>query len=403
MKHRAGTDRTITSKWSNQTQLVRAGSMRSNFDEMGEALFLTSAFAYESAEEAEARFDGRAEGFTYSRQTNPTVSMFEERMALIEGADIGRATATGMAAMTAALLCQLKAGDHVLGARALFGSCRWLMDELLPKYGIETTVIDGTDIDAWKAGVKTNTKVLFLETPANPTLEIVDLEAVANIAHENGARLVVDNVFATPILQRPMDFGADIVCYSTTKHIDGQGRCLGGMILTDHAFDEEFLYPFYRHTGCAMSPFNAWIMLKGLETLGLRVNAMCDNAEALANALNGKLSDVRHPSLANFKDKAVADKQMARGGTMIAFELTGGRDQAFSFMNNLEIVDISNNLGEARSIATHPWSTTHKALAEDARLELGITPGLIRFSSGLEDGDDLVNDVLQALAKARIA
>ncbi|UTW55500.1 O-succinylhomoserine sulfhydrylase [Kordiimonas sp. SCSIO 12610] len=400
MKHRSAIDRKITSKWSNQTQLVRAGSMRSNFDEMGEALFLTSAFAYETAEEAEARFDGRSEGFTYSRQTNPTVSMFEERMALIEGADIGRATATGMAAMTAALLCQLKAGDHVLGARALFGSCRWLMDELLPRYGIETTVIDGTDIDAWKNGVQSNTKVLFLETPANPTLEIVDLKAVADIAHENGAKLVVDNVFATPILQKPMDFGADIVCYSTTKHIDGQGRCLGGMILTDHAFDEEFLYPFYRHTGCAMSPFNAWIMLKGLETLGLRVNAMCDNAEQIAANISDKLDDVRHPSLTTFRDRDLAAQQMTRGGTMIAFELPGGRDQAFKFMNSLEIVDISNNLGEARSIATHPWSTTHKALQEDARLELGITPGLIRFSCGLEDGDDLVNDVMQALEKA---
>lgn len=402
MKHKAGSDRSITNTWSSQTQLIRAGSMRSNFDEMGEALFLTSAFAYETAEEAEARFDGRAEGFTYSRQTNPTVSMFEERMALIEGADVGRATATGMAAMTAALLCQLKAGDHVLAARALFGSCRWLMDELLPRYGIETTVIDGTDLNAWKAGVQENTKVLFLETPANPTLEIVDMQAVADIAHENGAKLVVDNVFATPILQKPMDFGADMVCYSTTKHIDGQGRCLGGMILTDRAFDEDYLYPFYRHTGCAMSPFNAWVMLKGIETLGLRVNAMCDNAEKISANIQGKLDDVRHPSLSNFKDKALAEKQMSRGGTMIAFELPGGREQAFKFMNSLEIVDISNNLGEARSIATHPWSTTHKALSEDARLELGITPGLIRFSCGLEDGDDLINDVMQALDKAGI-
>jgi O-succinylhomoserine sulfhydrylase len=402
MKHKAGNDRSITNTWSSQTQLIRAGSMRSNFDEMGEALFLTSAFAYETAEEAEARFDGRAEGFTYSRQTNPTVNMFEERMALIEGADVGRATATGMAAMTAALLCQLKAGDHVLAARALFGSCRWLMDELLPRYGIETTVIDGTDLNAWKAGVQENTKVLFLETPANPTLEIVDMQAVADIAHENEAKLVVDNVFATPILQKPMDFGADMVCYSTTKHIDGQGRCLGGMILTDRAFDEDYLYPFYRHTGCAMSPFNAWVMLKGIETLGLRVDAMCDNAEKISANIQCKLDDVRHPSLSNFKDKALAEKQMSRGGTMIAFELPGGREQAFKFMNSLEIVDISNNLGEARSIATHPWSTTHKALSEDARLELGITPGLIRFSCGLEDGDDLINDIMQALDKAGI-
>jgi len=400
MKSGTGTDRNQTTKWSRQTQMVRAGSMRSEMGEMSEALFLTSGFAYENAEEAEARFDGRATGFTYSRQSNPTVAMFEERMALLEGADIGRATGTGMAAMTAALLAGLSAGDHVLGARALFGSCRWLMDTLLPRYGIETTVIDGTDLGAWKAAVQPNTKMFFAETPANPTLEIVDLRAVADLAHENGARLVVDNVFATPVLQRPKEQGADIVCYSTTKHIDGQGRCLGGVILCDKDWDEEFLYPFYRHTGCAMSPFNAWIMLKGLETLGLRVHAMCDNAEKLAHAIAGKLSDVRHPILENFKQRDLAFSQMERGGTMVAFELPGGRDQAFQFMNALEIVDISNNLGDSRSIATHPWSTTHKALSEDIRLELGITPGLIRLSVGLEGADDLIGDIVQALAMA---
>jgi len=400
MKSKTGIDRSKTAKWAPQTQLVRAGSMRSDFDEMGEALFLTSAFAYESAEEAEARFDGRAEGFTYSRQTNPTVSMFEERMALFEGADQGRATATGMAAMSAALLCQVKAGDHVIGARALFGSCRWLLDDLLPRYGVETTVVDGTDLNAWKAAVQPNTKVLFLETPANPTLDIVDIQSVADIAHNAGARLVVDNVFATPVFQRPMDFGADIVCYSTTKHIDGQGRCLGGMVLCDADFDEEFLYPFYRHTGCAMSPFNAWVMLKGMETLSLRVNAMTDGAETIARAIQNHVNDVRHPSLGGFKDKALADKQMKRGGTMIAFDLPGGREQAFAFMNALEIVDISNNLGDSRSIATHPWSSTHKALSEEVRAELGITPGLIRFSVGLEDAEDLKSDVLSSLEKA---
>ena len=402
MKAKTGTDRDITKNWADQTRLVRAGSMRSDFGEMSEALFLTSAFTYDSAEEAEARFDGRAEGFTYSRQTNPTVTMFEQRMALLEGADVGRATATGMAAMTAALLCQLKAGDHVVGARALFGSCRWLMDELLPRYGIETSVIDGTDLAAWKAAVRPNTKVFFLETPANPTLEIVDLEAVSQIAKECGARLVVDNVFATPILQKPMDFGADIVCYSTTKHIDGQGRCLGGMVLCDQAFDEDYLYPFYRHTGVAMSPFNAWVMLKGMETLGLRVNAMTDTAEKLARTLNTHISDTRHPSLPSFKDKAVADRQMSRGGTMVVFDLPGGQDQAFRFMNALDIIDISNNLGDSRSIATHPWTTTHKALSEEARRELGITPGLIRLSVGLEDAGDLERDILKALDRAGI-
>lgn len=402
MKDNAGSNRSITSKWSKQTQMVRAGSMRSNFDEMSEALYLTSGFAYENAEEAEARFDGKAEGFTYSRQTNPTVAMFEERMALLEGADVGRATATGMAAMTASLLSCLRAGDHVVGARALFGSCRWLMDELLPRYGIETTVVDGRDLTAWKAAVRPNTKVFFTETPANPTLEIVDLRAVADIAHENSAILIVDNVFATPVLQRPMELGADVVCYSTTKHIDGQGRCLGGIVLCDKKFDEDHLFPFYRHTGCAMSPFNAWVMLKGLETLGLRVNAMCDGAEVVAAAMAQHIDDVRHPSLPNFAQRSLAMAQMDRGGTMVVCELPGGREQAFKFLNALDIIDISNNLGDSRSIATHPWSTTHKALAEDTRLELGITPGLLRISIGLEDPADLVADIQSALKVAGV-
>ena len=400
MKDRTGKDRSITSSWAKQTQMVRAGSMRSSFDEMSEALFLTSGFAYETAEEAEARFDGKAEGFTYSRQTNPTVAMFEERMALLEGADVGRATATGMAAMTASLLSCLRAGDHVVGARALFGSCRWLMDELLPRYGIETTVIDGRDLNAWKAAVKPNTKAFFTETPANPTLEIVDLRAVADIAHANDALLIVDNVFATPVLQRPLELGADVVCYSTTKHIDGQGRCLGGIVLCDKKFDEDHLYPFYRHTGCAMSPFNAWVMLKGMETLGLRVHAMCDSAEIVAAAMAERLEDTRHPSLSTFDQRDLAMSQMDRGGTMVVCELPDGREQAFAFLNALQIIDISNNLGDSRSIATHPWSTTHKALAEDKRLELGITPGLLRISIGLEDPEDLVRDILSALEVA---
>lgn len=397
MKPGAGLDRKKTLQWQRQTQMVRAGMMRSDFGEMAEALYLTSGFSYETAEEAEARFEGKAEGFTYSRQTNPNLTMLEERMAVLEGAEVGRATGTGMAAMTASLLAGLKAGDHVLGARALFGSCRWLLDELLPRYGIETTVVDGTDMNAWKAAIQPNTKVLFTETPANPTLEIVDLKAVADLAHESGAKLVVDNVFATPVLQRPMEQGADIVCYSTTKHIDGQGRCLGGMVLCDKEWDEEFLFPYYRHTGCAMSPFNAWVTLKGLETLGLRVHAMCDNAEKVARAVAERVNDTRHPSLDSYAQQNLAFSQMERGGTMVVFELPGGREQAFSFLNALEVADISNNLGDSRSIATHPWSTTHKALAEETRLELGITPGLIRFSVGLEDADDLVKDILQAL------
>jgi O-succinylhomoserine sulfhydrylase len=397
MKKGTGTDRSKTSNWARQTQMVRAGSMRSDLGEMSEAMFMTSAFTYENAEVAEARFDGRAEGFTYSRQTNPTVAMFEERMALLEGAEVGRATGTGMAAMTASLMASLKAGDHVLAARALFGSCRWLLDTYLPRFGIETTVVDGTDLDQWKAHIKPNTKILFTETPANPTLEIVDIRALADLAHENGALLVVDNVFATPVLQRPMELGADIVAYSTTKHIDGQGRCLGGIVLCSKEFDDEHLYAYYRHTGCAMSPFTAWVNLKSLETLSLRVHAMCDNAEKVAKAVAERVADTRHPILPSFKQQNLANAQMDRGGTMVVFELPGGRDQAFTFMNNLEIADISNNLGDSRSIATHPWSTTHKALAEESRLELGITPGLIRFSVGLEDADDLIKDILRAL------
>ena len=402
MKPNTGKDRKITQKWARQTQMVRAGTMRSNFDEMSEALFLTSGFAYESAEEAEGRFDGTREGFAYSRQSNPTVCMLEERLALLEGADRGRATATGMAAMSSAILCQVRAGDHVLASEALFGSNRWLMDELLPRYGVETTVVNGADLDAWKAKVRPNTKVFFTETPANPTLEVVDIKAVADIAHEAGACMIVDNVFASPILQRPMELGADVVCYSTTKHIDGQGRCLGGIVLSNAEFDDEHYYAYYRHLGIAMSPFNAWVTLKGVETLGIRVNAMCDNAEKVAHAIADKVVDTRHPVLENFKDREILFSQMERGGTMVVFDLPGGRDQAFKFLNALEIVDISNNLGDSRSIATHPWSTTHKALAEETRLSLGISTGLIRLSVGLEDGDDLVRDVMQALGAAGV-
>ncbi len=400
MKYHKGTDRSITNKWERRTQMLRAGTTRSDFDEMSEALFMTSGYSYDCAEEAEGRFAGERQGHTYSRQTNPTVSMFEERMAILEGADIGRATATGMAAMSASILCQVKAGDHVLAARALFGSNRWLMDELLPRYGVETTVIDGTNLDNWQNAVQPNTKILFAESPANPTLEIVDIRALAEIAHSHEARLIVDNAFASPALQQPMSFGADIVCYSATKHIDGQGRAMGGIILCDKDFDEEYLYPYFRHTGVIMSPFNAWIMLKSLETLELRVGAMCDNAELLAHAIKPRIDDVRYPGFEDFKQKALVKAQMKRGGTMVTFVLPKGRDQAFAFLNALQLVDISNNLGDSRSIATHCWSTTHKALSEDARLELGITPGLIRFSVGLEDPKDLIADVLQALAVA---
>lgn len=402
MKRHTPTNPAITQTWSRKTQMVRGGMMRSDFDEMSEGLFLTSGFAYDCAEEAEGRFNGSRDGFVYSRQENPTVKMFENRMAILEGAEIGRATATGMAAMHAALFSQLKAGDHVVSAKALFGSCRWFMDELLPRFGVETTVVDGPNLDEWKAAIRPNTKVFFAESPANPTLELVDIRAVADLAHENGAKLVIDNVFATPVLQKPLELGADVVAYSTTKHVDGQGRCMGGIVLCDRQFDEEHLYPFYRHTGSAMPPFNAWVHLKSLETLDMRVNAMCDNAEKVAAALSGRLADVRHPSLDSFPQKELAKAQMARGGTMVTCTIPGGRDQAFKVLNALEIFDISNNLGDSRSIATHNWSTTHKALPEETRKELGINTGMLRLSIGLEDGDDLVRDFMQALDKAGI-
>lgn len=386
--------------WQRRTHLVRGGSMRSDFGEMSEMIQFTSGFAYESAEEAEARFSGEDDGFTYSRQSNPTLAMFEARMAALEGFEVGRATGTGMAAMTAALLCQLKAGDHVVAARALFGSCRWLVETLLPRYGIESTLVDGRDLDAFKSAMRTNTKVVFLESPANPTLDIVDIKGVADIAHSGGARLVVDNVFATPLLQRPRDLGADVVCYSATKHIDGQGRALGGIVLADKAFDEEYLFPFYRHTGPAMSPFNAWVLLKSLETLHIRVNAMCDGAEHLVAAMDDMGLGPRYPFLASHEGSDLARRQMSRGGSMLTFAFDGGREQAFAFLNALTLIDISNNLGDSRTIATHPWSTTHKALAEEDRLALGITPGLIRLSVGLEDPDDLIQDIHRACSVA---
>lgn len=402
MKRTTGNDKQKIAKWGRKTQLVRGGSMRSSFDEMSEALFMTSGFAYEEAEEAAGRFDGSREGFVYSRQENPTVKMFENRMALLEGAEVARATATGMAAMHAAIFCQVKAGDHVVAARALFGSNRWFMDELLPRYGIETTVVDGPNLEEWKQAIQPNTTVLFAETPANPTLELVDIRAIADLAHENGAKLIIDNVFATPVLQNPMALGADIVAYSTTKHIDGQGRALGGIVLCNKAFDEEYLYPFFRHTGSAISPFNAWLHLKGLETLDLRVHAMCDSAEQVATALTERLEDVRYPGLDRYPQKSLAQQQMCRGGTMVTFVLPKGQEQAFNFLNALEIIDISNNLGDSRSIATHNWTTTHKALPEETRRSLGISQGMVRLSVGLEDGNDLVHDLHQALDKSGI-
>ncbi|TBW33771.1 O-succinylhomoserine sulfhydrylase [Siculibacillus lacustris] len=384
------------------TELVHGGITRSQWAETSEALFLTQGYVYANAEEAEARFLGTSPGYQYTRFGNPTVTMFEERMALLEGAEAARATATGMAAVTAALLCQLSAGDHVVAAKALFGSCRYAVEELCPRFGIASTLVDGTDLAQWKAAIRPNTKVLFLESPTNPTLEVYDIAAIAEIAHDAGARLIVDNVFATPCWQSPLALGADVVVYSATKHIDGQGRCLGGVVLSSQKFVDDHLQVFIRQTGPSLSPFNAWVLLKGLETLSLRVEKQTANAARLADVLVGLpgISRVIYPGRADHPQAALVARQMRAGSTLIAFEVAGGKAGAFAFSNALEIVKISNNLGDAKSLITHPATTTHQRLKPEARAELGITDGLQRLSVGLEDIDDLIDDVTQAARAA---
>jgi len=386
-------------KYGLKTRLVRGGLKRSANGETSEALYLTSGFAYDDPETAEARFKGEDPGYTYSRFANPTVATFEERIAMIEGAPVARATATGMAAVTTTMLCHLRQGDHVVAARAMFGGCRYVIEDVLPRYGIESTLVDGVSLDAWAAAIRPNTKVLFLETPANPTLEVIDLKGVAAIARKAGARLIVDNVFATPILQRPMEFGADIVIYSATKHIDGQGRCLGGVILCDRKFLEDHLQSFMRNTGPTLSPFNAWVMTKALETLDLRVRAMCEHAAAVADALARlpKVARVLYPGRADHPQAALARAQMTLGGSLVSFHLDGGKDMAFRFARTLRLIDISNNLGDAKSLITHPATTTHFRLTPEPRQELGITDGMMRLSVGLEDPGDLIDDLAQAL------
>ena len=386
------------------TLLVHGGILRSQFGENAEAIFMTQSYVYDSAEQAERRFKGDEPGFIYSRYANPTVSMFEERMRLLEGAEAARATASGMAAVTSALLCFLTAGDHVVAARALFGSCRYVIEDLLPRYGVTSTLVDGTDLGQWRRAVrKGKTTTLFLESPTNPTLEIIDIAAVADIAHAAGARLIVDNVFATPLLQRPLELGADVVVYSATKHIDGQGRSLGGIILADKGFVMDHLHTFLRQTGPSMSPFNAWVMLKGLETLPVRVARQSTSAAALADriAAHPKVRRVLYPGRPDHPQHALAKRQMRGGSTLIAFEVKGGRKAAFKVSNALKIVRISNNLGDAKSLITHPSTTTHQRLTEAARLEQGITQGLLRLSVGLEDVDDLSEDLDRALDALR--
>lgn len=386
-----------------ETRLVHGGTTRSPFGETSEALFLTQGFVYDDAESCEARFKGDAPGFVYSRYANPTVAMFEERMALLEGAEAARATASGMAAVNAALLCQLKAGDHVLAAKALFGSSRWILEDFLPRFGVSVTLVDGTDLAAWRAGVTPQTRILFLESPTNPTLEIIDIAAVAEIAHSAGARLVVDNVFATPLLQHPFELGADVVVYSTTKHVDGQGRCLGGMILSSKAFLDDQLQTFLRQTGPSLSPFNAWVMLKGLETLAVRVERMQASAARVADALAGApgVATVLYPFRDDHPQAALARRQMTGGGTLVTFTVDGGKEAAFRFVNALQVIRISNNLGDAKSLITHPATTTHQRFTPEARAEMGIGDGLLRLSVGLEHPDDLIADLTRGLAALR--
>ncbi len=392
-----------STRWRPETQLVHGGVLRSGFGETSEAIFLTQGFVYKSAEQAEARFKNEDPGFQYSRFANPTVTMFEERMRLLEGAEVARAAATGMAAVTASLLSFLKAGDHIVAARAMFGSCRYIVETLCPRFGIAMTLIDGRDIENWKAAIRPNTKAFFFETPANPTLDLVDIGAVSALAKENGITTVVDNVFATPMLQRPLAHGADVVVYSATKHIDGQGRCLGGAVLCSEKFLTDHLQDFIRQTGPSLSPFNAWVMLKGLETLPIRVKAQSASAAVIADALAGLkgVSRVIYCGRAAHPQAAIARKQMTGGGQMIAFEVEGGKEAAFRLQNALRIVKISNNLGDAKSIITHPPTTTHFRIGPEARAELGITDGMLRLSVGLEDQNDLLADLEAAVAAAR--
>lgn len=391
-----------TTHYRPETRLVHSGTLRSQYGETSEALFLTQGYVYNSAEECEARFKGEDPGFIYSRYSNPTIAMFERRMIELEGAEAARSAATGMAAVTTAILAPLKAGDHVVASRALFGSCLYVIQELLPRYGIETTLVDGADLDQWQRALKPNTKTFFLESPTNPTLDVLDIPGIAEIAHSGGARLVVDNVFATPIWQSPLALGADVVVYSATKHIDGQGRCLGGIILSSEAFIAEHIHNFMRQTGPSISPFNAWVLLKGLETLGVRVRAQTDTAARIADVLasHPKIARLVYPGRADHPQAALVKKQMRGGSTLVGFEVKGGKAAAFRVLNELKLAKISNNLGDAKSLVTHPATTTHQRLKPEDRAALGIGEGFIRFSAGLEHADDLLEDLTAALEKA---
>ena len=399
MKRTTGQNREITKGWRPATRAVRGGTARSEYGETSEAIFLTSGYCYDDAEEAAARFRGERPGMTYSRLQNPTVQMLEERLCLLEGAEACRAQTTGMAAMTAALMSTVSAGDHVVAAKAAFGSCRVLIDSILPRFGVQTTTVDGADIDAWAKARRPNTKAFFFETPANPTLDVIDIRAVCDLAHDAGALAIVDNAFASPALQRPMEFGADIVAYSATKHMDGQGRVLAGAVLGTEKWVQDTLLAFTRHTGPNLSPFNAWVILKSLETLDLRVRKASENALAVAEFLEKRVPRILYPALHSHPQHALAMRQMDAGGTIMALFLEGGRPQAHALLDALELVDISNNVGDSRSLMTHPASTTHASVSADAREEMGITEGMLRLSVGLEDAADVIDDLDAALTR----
>lgn len=388
--------------WNDRTKLVHSGARRSQYGEVAESIYLTQGFVYPSAEAAEQRFIALGQDeFIYARYGNPTVAAFEDRIAAVEGAQAAFATASGMAAVNGALFSMLRAGDHIVSARALFGSCLYIVENLLPRFGVEVTFVDGTDLDQWRDAVREDTKLVFFETMSNPTLEVIDVAAVAEIAHAKGAKVVADNVFATPVLMRALTLGVDVLIYSATKHIDGQGRCLGGVVLGTEEFIRGTLEPYLKHTGGALSPFNAWVLLNGMTTLDLRVRAQAASATRLAETLAGHpaIARVIYPGRADHPQYAICARQMETGGTMLALELAD-KEAAFRFLNASTIAVISNNLGDARSILTHPSTTTHQRLDEDTRLSLGITPGLVRFSVGLEDVVDLEADLLAALDTA---
>ncbi|KAA3513559.1 O-succinylhomoserine sulfhydrylase [Agrobacterium vitis] len=389
----------MANNWRPATKLVHGGTLRSPYGETSEAIYLTQGFVYDSSEAAEARFKGETEGYIYARYGSPTNDMFEKRMCLLEGAEDARAMASGMAAVAASILCQVQAGDHIVAARALFGSCRWVIETLAPKYGVDFTLVDGRDLKNWEDAIRPNTKVFFLESPTNPTLEVVDIAGVAKLANQVGATVVVDNVFATPLFQNPLELGAHVVVYSATKHIDGQGRCLGGIVLSSKQWIEEKLQDYFRHTGPAMSPFNAWTLLKGVETLPLRVKQQTENAGRIADFLadNSKIARVIYPGRADHPQADIVAKQMKGGSTLVAFEMKGGKAAAFALQNALQVVKISNNLGDAKSLITHPATTTHKNLTDEARATLGMSGGTLRLSCGIEDAEDLVEDFAQAL------